>query len=82
MSSSPPHASPSVDPQLGEPTVPLALSMFLIGAGEVIASPMMLEMAESFGVNSARVAWLPGSYALTYASLALPGGEHLLCAPK
>ena len=50
--------------------MPLSLSMFLIGAGEVIASPMMLEMAESFGVNSARVAWLPGSYALTYASLA------------
>lgn len=31
---------------------------------------MMLEIAQSFGVSSARVAWLPGSYALTYASLA------------
>lgn len=44
--------------------------MFLIGAGEVIASPMMAEMGESFGVSSARVAWLPGTYALTYAALA------------
>jgi predicted MFS family arabinose efflux permease len=51
------------------PTVPLSLSMFLIGTGEVIASPMMLEMAQTFGVSSARVAWLPGIYALTYASL-------------
>jgi predicted MFS family arabinose efflux permease len=48
---------------------PLSLSMFLIGTGEVIASPMMLEMAQTFGVSSARVAWLPGIYALTYASL-------------
>jgi len=46
------------------------LSLFLIGAGEVIASPMMLEIAQTFAVSSARVAWLPGSYALTYASLA------------
>lgn len=52
-----------------DPVVPLSLSMFLIGTGEVIASPMMLEMAQTFGVSSARVAWLPGIYALTYASL-------------
>jgi predicted MFS family arabinose efflux permease len=45
------------------------MAMFLIGAGEIIASPMMLEMAQTFGVDSARVAWLPGIYALTYASL-------------
>jgi predicted MFS family arabinose efflux permease len=51
------------------PVVPLSLSMFLIGTGEVIASPMMLEMAQTFGVSSARVAWLPGIYALTYAAL-------------
>lgn len=51
------------------PVVPLSLSMFLIGTGEVIASPMMLEMAQTFEVSSARVAWLPGVYALTYASL-------------
>ena len=51
------------------PVLPLSLSMFLIGSGEVIASPMMLEMARSFGVSSARVAWLPGVYALTYATL-------------
>jgi predicted MFS family arabinose efflux permease len=51
------------------PVVPLSLSMFLIGTGEVIASPMMLEMAQTFAVSSARVAWLPGIYALTYASL-------------
>jgi predicted MFS family arabinose efflux permease len=51
------------------PVVPLSLSMFLIGTGEVIASPMMLEMAQTFEVSSARVAWLPGIYALTYASL-------------
>jgi predicted MFS family arabinose efflux permease len=49
--------------------IPLSLSMFLIGAGEVIASPMMLEIARSFGVSSARVAWWPGIYALTYACL-------------
>lgn len=52
-----------------EVVVPLSLSMFLIGTGEVIASPMMLEMAVTFGVSSARVAWLPGVYALTYALL-------------
>jgi predicted MFS family arabinose efflux permease len=51
------------------PVVPLSLSMFLIGTGEVIASPMMLEMAQTLEVSSARVAWLPGVYALTYASL-------------
>jgi predicted MFS family arabinose efflux permease len=51
------------------PVVPLSLSMFLIGTGEVIASPMMLEMAQTFEVSSARVAWLPGVYALTYAAL-------------
>lgn len=51
------------------PVVPLSLSMFLIGTGEVIASPMMLEMARTFEVSSARVAWLPGIYALTYAAL-------------
>ncbi|HTV18342.1 MAG TPA: MFS transporter [Polyangiaceae bacterium] len=51
------------------PVLPLSLAMFLIGAGEVIASPMMLEMARSFDVGSARVAWLPGVYALTYATL-------------
>jgi len=45
------------------------MAMFLIGAGEIIASPMMLEMAQTFGVGSARVAWLPGIYALTYAGL-------------
>jgi predicted MFS family arabinose efflux permease len=53
-----------------DPVVALSLSMFLIGAGEVIASPMMAEMGASFGVSSARVAWLPGTYALTYAALA------------
>jgi predicted MFS family arabinose efflux permease len=53
-----------------EPVAALSLSMFLIGAGEVIASPMMPEMGASFGVSSARVAWLPGTYALTYAALA------------
>ena len=52
-----------------DPVIPLSMAMFLIGAGEVIASPMMLEMAQSFGVVSARVAWLPGIYALTYATL-------------
>lgn len=51
------------------PVVPLSLAMFLIGTGEVIASPMMLEMAHTFGVSSARVAWLPGVYALSYAAL-------------
>lgn len=77
--SSQPAAMPAVDeagdghgPLAGDghsPVLPLSLSMFLIGAGEVIASPMMLEMARSFGVSSARVAWLPGVYALTYATL-------------
>jgi MFS transporter, DHA1 family, inner membrane transport protein len=52
-----------------DPVVALSLAMFLIGAGEVIASPMMPEIAQSFGVSSAKVAWWPGIYALTYASL-------------
>ena len=58
------------EPARGEPVVALSLSMFLIGAGEVIAIPMMPELGASFGVSSARVAWLPGTYALTYAALA------------
>ena len=66
-SAAPTHA---VGPAAREPVLALSLSMFLIGAGEVIASPMMPEMGASLGVSSARVAWLPGAYALTYAALA------------
>jgi predicted MFS family arabinose efflux permease len=62
-------SSTAVAARRGEAVVPLSLSMFLIGAGEVIASPMMLEIAQAFGVSSARVAWWPGIYALTYACL-------------
>lgn len=46
------------------------LVMFLIGTAEVIAGPMMTAMGAHFGVPAARIAWLPASYALVYASLA------------
>jgi predicted MFS family arabinose efflux permease len=43
------------------------LVMFLIGAAEVVASPMMAPMGESFGMPAARIAWMPAAYALVYA---------------
>jgi predicted MFS family arabinose efflux permease len=50
--------------------LPLMLVMFLIGAAEVVAGPMMAPMGDSFGVPAARIAWLPASYALVYAAMA------------
>src|SRR3954469_9060730 len=50
--------------------IPLMLAMFLIGAAEVMAGPLMGEQGLHFRVSSARIAWLPGSYALVYACLA------------
>jgi MFS transporter, DHA1 family, inner membrane transport protein len=70
LASQPPAILPAGELKAGaDPVLPLTLSLFLIGAGEVIASPMMLEIAGSFGVSSAKVAWWPGIYALAYASL-------------
>lgn len=66
-----PGHAPAAARRTREPVLALSLSMFSIGSGEVIASPMMAEMGSAFGVSSARVAWLPGTYALTYAGLAL-----------
>jgi|HigsolmetaAR203D_1030402.scaffolds.fasta_scaffold00246_18 predicted MFS family arabinose efflux permease len=48
---------------------PLMLVMFLVGAQEVVASPMMVPMAESFGVAPGNIAWLLAAYALVYAVL-------------
>ena len=53
------------------PIALLACMLFLIGAAEVVAGPMMKEMAADLGVAAPTVAWLPSLYALTYA----------LCAP-
>lgn len=48
----------------------LTMSTYLIGTAEVIAGPMMGKMGAQFGVSSARIAWLPASYAFVYAVLA------------
>ena len=54
----------------GRRLVPLMLVMFLIGAAEVVAGPMMAPMGDSFAVPAARIAWMPAAYALVYAVLA------------
>jgi predicted MFS family arabinose efflux permease len=52
----------------------LFCSLFLIGAAEVIASPMMSRMGASFGVASGQIAYLPAAYGLAYGPVALLAG--------
>jgi predicted MFS family arabinose efflux permease len=55
-------------------TATLFSCLFLIGAAEVIAGPMMGAMSADFGVRSSAIAYLPAAYGLSYGAVALVAG--------
>jgi predicted MFS family arabinose efflux permease len=46
------------------------VALFLVGAAEVVAGPMMTAMGAHFGVAPSEIAYLPAAYGLAYAAFA------------